>query len=252
MLRKRVIPVLLLKDGGLYKSIRFKHRAATYVGDPINCIKVFNDKEVDELIFLDIMASKQNSEPDYELLKNIASECFMPIAYGGGIKNLEQVRKIIGLGIEKIVLNSVLLKDYNLIEEIAKVFGSQSIVASVDVKKSFFGGYKIYDSSKNRISKQNLLEHLDNLQRSGVGEIIITSVNREGTFSGYDLDLISFINKRIKVPMIINGGASNLDDFKKAFFDFNLPAAAASSIFVFKGRLRGVLISYPKYQEIMK
>jgi len=250
MLQNRVIPILLYRRKGLYKTTQFKK--PKYVGDPLNAIKIFNDKEVDELMFLDIEASKQNKEPEYKLIEDIASECFMPLGYGGGIKTLDQVKRIFSLGIEKISINHNSFKDLALIEKAAKHFGSQSIVASIDIKKSLFGKYEIFDHTKGKIIKKNLFNMIQELQNAGAGELLITSVDREGTMQGYDLKLLSMINEKSKVPVIANGGAGNLNHFKEVKEKSKVSAMAAGSFFVFQGKHKAVLISYPKYEELKK
>ena len=247
MLSNRVIPVLLLKNNGLVKTCRFKN--PKYVGDPINAIKIFNKKEVDELVVLDIEASKKNHEPNYKLIEKIAGECFMPLAYGGGIKSLMQAKKIFSLGVEKICLQSSVIYDTSLIKEISEVYGSQSIIISVDVKRDVFGRPRIYNSSVNKKLKIKLFKKLVEFEKAGAGEILLHAIHREGTFLGPDLELISQTSKYIKIPLIALGGISKMTEIKEAV-DAGADAVAAGSFFVFYGPHKAVLISYPKYEDL--
>jgi len=248
MKRIRVIPVLLLQNNGLVKTVKFKH--PTYIGDPINAVKIFNEKEVDELAFIDIEATVKNKEPDYTKIEEIASECFMPLAYGGGILNLEQIKRIFAIGVEKVILNSSIISNRNLISEAARIFGNQSIVASVDVRKNLFGKYDCYiKSGKNKINEK-LISFVRQIQELGAGEIVLTSIDREGTFKGYDLELIKQVTEHISIPVIANGGASCVEDFEKAVNLGGASAVAAGSLFVYKSENRGVLINYPSQNEL--
>ncbi|MDS1369873.1 AglZ/HisF2 family acetamidino modification protein [Aliarcobacter butzleri] len=250
MLRYRIIPTLLLHDKGLYKTVKYSIKKGKYVGDPINAIKIFNDKCVDELIFLDIDASKKKRGPDFKILQDIATECFMPVSYGGGITTLEEIKKIFQIGIEKVVLNTILLEDMSLLKKASKSFGSQSIVASVDIKKNFFGKYRIYDSSKEKNTSLDISKYFKDLELNGAGEIYISSVDRDGTFEGYDIELIKNISKDIKVPVIINGGARNINDFSKAIEEAGVSGVSAGSMFVFNGPHKAILITYPEYKKL--
>ncbi len=252
MLRYRIIPTLLLHNKGLYKTVKYSIKKGKYVGDPINAIKIFNDKEVDELIFLDIDASKEKRGPNFDIIKNIATECFMPVGYGGGITTIEEIKTIFQIGIEKVILNTILLEDMSLLKESSKIFGSQSIVASVDIKKNLFGKYKIYNSSKQKNINYNIESHIRDLELNGAGEIYISSVDRDGTLEGYDIELIKSIIKDIKVPVIINGGAKDINDFSQAIKECSISAVSAGSMFVFKGPHKAVLITYPEYAELEK
>jgi cyclase len=250
MLRSRIIPTLLLHKKGLYKTVGFSVQKGKYVGDPINAIKIFNDKGVDELVFLDIDASRDNKEPDFSVIQDIASECFMPVAYGGGIKNIEQIKRIFSIGIEKVVLNSVLLEDKSLLEQASKIFGSQSIVAAVDVKKNLWGKLKVYNHVKKKCTKLDVEDYVLSLVSSGAGEIFLTSVEREGTFKGFDIETLKGISSKCRVPIIINGGASDINDMSRAIVEGGASAVSASSMFVFQGPHKAVLITYPKYSEL--
>jgi cyclase len=248
MLKTRVIPVLLLRNRGLVKTIKFKN--PKYVGDPINAIKIFNEKEVDELIFLDIDATKKNREPDYQIIEDFASECFMPVCYGGGITNIKQVKKLFTLGIEKVSLNSTVMQNKNFIREAVAIFGSQSIVVTIDIKKSIFGKYQIYNHSSKKSIKTPYLEYIREVESLGIGEILINNVDLDGTQNGYDIELLKEIVKVVNVPVVACGGAKGLDDFKKVKEEAKVSAVAAGSFFVFQGKHNAVLITYPKYEEL--
>jgi imidazole glycerol-phosphate synthase subunit HisF len=249
MLRYRVIPVLLLKNNGLVKTTRFKN--PVYLGDPINAVKIFNDKEVDELILLDITATIENREPKYEKIKEIVSEAFMPVGYGGGITKLEQIEKLFKLGIEKVIINSAAYSNPDLIREASGIFGSQSIVVAADVKKDFIGKYKLFSHSGSKMQKADLISFLKHVQEIGSGEILINSIDRDGAMNGYDLDLIKKISESMNVPVIASGGAGSIEDFREAI-RAGASAVSAGSLFVFQGVHRAVLISYPRYEELEK
>ena len=248
MKRIRVIPVLLLKGQGLYKTVKFKN--PTYLGDPINAVKIFNEKEADELCFLDITATNEKREPNYAVIRDIARECFMPLSYGGGINNFEQAKKLFDIGVEKVILSSVIHYNGALIEELANHFGSQSIVACMDVKKNVFGKYNVYSHSGRKNTKKDPLRLALELQKRGVGEIIINSIDKDGTMTGYDIDLISGIANCLDIPVVACGGASSVKDFSKAVKEGGASAVAAGSLFVFHGIHRAVLISYLTIDEI--
>jgi len=247
MLRHRIIPALLLLNGGLVKTTRFK--APKYVGDPINAIRIFNDKEVDELMILDINASKINAEPDYRLIERIAGECFMPLAYGGGIKSISQARQLFALGIEKICIQSAAIDDPLFITELSKEFGSQSIIVSIDIKRNWRDNPKIYHASSRKSLKRDWLSLLSQLVKAGAGEVLINSVDKDGTLSGPDLKLVRLASEAITVPLIAVGGISSLDDIKYCI-SAGASAVAAGAFFVFHGPHRAVLITYPKYQDL--
>lgn len=246
MLRHRVIPVLLLDNNYLYKTIQFS--SPEYLGDPINTIKIFNNKEVDEIAVLDISATKENKEPNYDLLEDLATEAFMPMAYGGGLKNLDQIQRVFSIGYEKVVLNTSLLTQPQLIRESVKKYGSQSIVASIDViKKS--NQYLVVTHSGSRLNKINPVDFAKEIEKIGAGEIIINSIDKDGTMTGYDLELVKAVTEAVNIPVVASGGAGKLEDFKLAV-DAGASAVAAGSFFVFYGRHRAVLITYPEYQEL--
>lgn len=248
MLRYRVIPTLLLKKNGLVKTIKFKN--PVYIGDPINAVKIFNEKEVDELILLDISATNENRNPNYEKLSEIISEAFIPIGYGGGIKDLVHIEKLFRMGIEKVIVNTALYTNHHLIGTAATVFGSQSIVAAIDVRKDFLGKYKIYSGSGIKKEHVDLLSFVKKIEDLGAGEIFINSIDLDGTMKGYDINLIKSISTLVKIPVIASGGAGSLKDFATAIKEGGASAVAAGSMFVFHGTHRAVLISYPKYEEI--
>jgi cyclase len=250
MLSTRVIPVLLLHKNGLYKTVRFK--SPKYIGDPLNAIKIFNEKEVDELIVLDIDKSKKGEEPDFEMISAFASECFMPVCYGGGITKIEQIQKIFSIGIEKVALNTAALKNIDFIKEAVRLFGSQSIVVTIDVKKNLFGKYKIYNHATKKTEKKDLETYIHNLNTIGIGEIMINNVDLDGTQTGYDIPLLKRLTQLTNIPMIACGGAGKLEDFKNAKEKGGVSAVAAGSFFVFNGRHNAVLITYPKYTELEK
>lgn len=241
MISPRVIPVLLLSDTGLVKTFKFASRR--YIGDPINTVRIFNDKEVDEIVIIDIDATRLKREPDFKRIEEIASEAFMPLCYGGGITSIKQMECLFRLGVEKVLLNSSIFKNKSLIHEATQIFGSQSIVISVDVKKNFLGHYHIYSESGKIKEDINLLTYISWIQDQGVGEIILNSIDKDGTMSGYDLHLISIVSKKLKVPLVVLGGAGSVNDFNNALLA-GASAVAAGSIFVFHGPHKAVLISY--------
>ena len=247
MLRHRVIPCLLLSNEGLVKTRKFRN--GTYVGDPINAIRIFNEKEVDELMVLDINASKEHREPNYGLISQIASECFMPLAYGGGIRTMEQAKRIFACGVEKICLQTAALESPNIVTELANRFGSQSIVVSVDIKRNWCGQPKIYSTIKGGLMKKTWLETIKSLVNAGAGEVLMNSVDKDGTLSGPDLDLIRQVSDEIDVPLIAVGGIASLADIKSSVAA-GASAVAAGAFFVFHGPHRAVLITYPKHHEL--
>lgn len=247
MLKHRIIPCLLLSNGGLVKTLKFKE--PKYVGDPINAIRIFNEKEVDELMVLDIVASKAGCEPDFELIEQFASECFMPLCYGGGIRTLEQARRLFSLGVEKVCLQSAAIESPDLITRIAEHYGSQAVVVSADVKKGLFGKNKLYDSRTGKSLDMSVGEYLDLCVEAGAGEVLLNSVDRDGTMEGMDLNLIRETATRLSLPLIATGGAGSLSDMKSAV-EAGASAVAAGAFFVFHGPHRAVLITYPQYDEL--
>lgn len=248
MLRPRIIPCLLVKNNGLVKTIKFAN--PKYVGDPINAVKIFNEKEVDELVVLDIDASAHNREPDYMLIKNLAAECRMPLCYGGGVKTVAQVERIISLGVEKVAISSAAIADPELVARIAGVVGSQSVVVVLDVKKSNPSGqYEVWTHNGSKATGKCPVEFSRTLEALGAGEIVINSIDNDGVMKGYDLNLVGKIRNAITLPMTALGGAGTLKDIGKLISTFGIVGAAAGSLFVFKGVYRAVLINYPSRSE---
>ncbi|MFW9831293.1 MAG: AglZ/HisF2 family acetamidino modification protein [Candidatus Thorarchaeota archaeon] len=247
MLRTRVIPSLLLRSRGLVKTVKFKD--PKYIGDPINAVRIFNDKEVDELVFLDITATVENRPPQFELIKDIATECFMPFGYGGGIHDLETARKILKMGSEKIVINSA-ASDFDLLRDMADVFGSQSVVVSIDVKKSKRGKYEVYTHSGTKKTNLDPVMFAVDVEANGAGEILLNSIDLDGTMKGYDIDLLSSVTKKVDIPVVACGGAGRLEHFQQAVLKGGASAVAAGSMFVFHGLHRAVLINYPTQEEL--
>lgn len=244
----RIVPCLLLDGNGLVKTKKFKD--PTYVGDPINAIKLFNDKRVDELIFLDILATRERKEPNYQLLEKLASECFMPLCYGGGIRTVAQARRIISLGIEKVSVNAAVLDSPALVSAIAQELGASSTVVSVDVRRDWFGRYRVYDGARKKVTKLDPIDHVTALVEAGAGEILINDVDADGMQKGYDITLIKTVCAAVNVPVIACGGAGSLIDMRAAIREGGASAAAAGSLFVFKGPHRAVLINYPSQEQI--
>jgi cyclase len=249
MLRTRVIPCLLLKNAGLVKTVKFKN--STYVGDPINAVKIFNDSGVDELVFLDITATIDKKEPDYRRIGEIAGECFMPLAYGGGIRSIESIRKIFALGIEKVIINSYALENRHFINQAASVYGNQSIVVAMDVKRSILGKYEIFSYNGTKNMHVDAIDHAKQMEAFGAGESFVHSIDRDGTMKGFDLELIGKIGPAVRVPVIACGGAGKTEDLKKAV-EAGASAVCAGSLFVFHGPHRAVLINFPTEAELEK
>jgi cyclase len=242
MLETRVIPTLLVKGNGLVKTVQFKN--PRYIGDPVNTAKLFNDKEVDELMVLDITATVERRGPNLRLIEEMANECFMPLGYGGGIADLETIGQILRLGIEKVVINSNALTDDNLVARAADKFGSQSIIYSMDVKKRLFGGYQVMTHSGTKALKGAPEECAMKMEKAGAGEILMVSIDKEGRMEGYDCELISSVARKVGVPLIACGGAGKMEDFEAAL-SAGASAVAAGSMFVYQGPHRAVLINYP-------
>jgi imidazole glycerol-phosphate synthase subunit HisF len=245
---KRIIPCLLLRNNGLVKTVKFKE--STYIGDPINTIKIFNEKEVDELFFLDIDATRLQKEPPYDLIQNIASECFMPFAYGGGIHSLQQIERIIKSGAEKVIINTQAYLGNNFLAEAVHQFGSSTIAVSIDARKEFLKGNIVYVKGGTLSTGITPVEYAKKIENEGAGEILINSIDRDGVMEGYDIELIKAISGSVRIPIIACGGAGNLNDFSLAVKEGGASAVAAGSFFVFHGKRRAVLITYPSYSEI--
>lgn len=244
MLRPRVIPCLLVHEGGLVKTVGFK--APKYVGDPINAVKIFNEKEADELVVLDIDATVNGVEPDYRMIANLAAECRMPLCYGGGVRSAAQAKKIIALGVEKIALSAAAIDDPNLITQIADEIGRQSVVVVLDVKKRMLSKeYDVFTHNGKKNTKRSVIEVATQAEALGVGEIIINSIDNDGQMKGYDLVLAKQIRDAVNIPITFLGGAGSLDDIGALIRTCGVVGASAGSLFVFKGVYKAVLINYP-------
>ena len=245
MLRPRVVPCLLVHQGGLVKTVRFSDPA--YVGDPINAVRILNEKEVDELVVLDIDATAQNVEPDFNLIGSLAAECRMPLCYGGGVTSVAQAKKIISLGVEKVALSASAVANPVLISEISAEIGRQSTVVILDVRKRTFGGkYDVYTHNGSRKTGLTAVQFAKELEVRGAGEIVFNSIDRDGTAKGYDLDLARQLRAAVNVPISMVGGAGSLEDIEKLISEVGVLGAVAGSLFVFKGKYRAVLINYPQ------
>ena len=248
MLRPRLIPCLLVQNGGLVKTVNFANHK--YVGDPINAVRIFNEKEVDELVVLDIDATIKHAEPDYQLISHLASECRMPLCYGGGVQTVTQIEKIISLGVEKVAVSSAVIENPKLISDAAIRVGSQSLVVVIDVRKTgLLCRHEVVTHNGSRRTGLNPVEFASYMAELGAGEIVINSVDRDGEMKGYDLDLVEQVRQKINLPLTVLGGAGSLDDFRELVDRFGLIGAAAGSLFVFKGKYRAVLINYPNRVE---
>jgi cyclase len=244
MFRARVIPMLLFGGEGLVKTVNFKN--PTYIGDPINAVKIFNDLESDELIFVDIKATKEDRITPLNVIKNIGDEAFMPFAVGGGIKTLKNAKAIIEAGAEKVVINSAAVTRPKIISEIVEVYGSQSVIVSIDTKKNLFGNYNVYINGGKQKTDLNPCEHAKNMERLGAGEILITSISHEGRMKGLDIEIIKKVCNSVKVPVIAHGGAWTRKHLKSSISDGGAHAVAAGSMFVYFGERKGILINYPE------
>ncbi|QOY52685.1 AglZ/HisF2 family acetamidino modification protein [Candidatus Sulfurimonas baltica] len=253
MLRTRIIPCLLLKNESLVKTVKFKEY--NYVGDPVNTVRIFNELEVDELMFLDIFASKENRSINFKILQDIANECFMPLSYGGNITSLEDAKRIFEIGFEKVVINSNAFDNLKLIEEIAKYFGNQSVVGSIDIKKSFFGSQKIYSHHGKKKQNVEIVDWAKQLENAGVGELLITSIDKEGSWDGYDIELIKSVTENVQVPVIANGGCGQIEHIGEVVKQANASACAVGSMVVYQKKGMGVLVNFPdrkKLEEALK
>lgn len=246
----RVIPALLLKNSGLVKTIRFKD--PTYVGDPINAVKIFNDKEVDELLFIDIEATKAKRTPNFELVSRISREAFMPFGYGGGIRNLEDMNKLLRLGVEKVSINAYAIENPDFIKKAAQNVGSQSVVASIDVKQDSSGKHWVFDYRNGTTTELDPVAFAILMEKNGAGEILLNSVDKDGTFAGYDISIVRKVSRSVSIPVIALGGAGKIQDFVEAVKVGGVSAVAAGSFFVFHGPHRAVLITYPTKEELKK
>jgi cyclase len=245
----RIIPILLISNGEVVKTQKFKR--PRYIGDPLNIIKIFNAKEIDELIVLDIDASKKKSAINFKLIEDIASECFFPLTYGGGVKNLSDVNTLIKFGIEKVSIQTSIFERPEFISDVVQQFGSQSVVASIDIKKNFLGKQGVYSHSKNKIIGYSIEKTIADLEQVGIGELLINDVDRDGTMSGYDLNLVKQCAQVATVPVIMSGGLSGIGEMRK-LYDLGISAAAGGAYFIFQGAKRGILVTYPEEDKITK
>ena len=248
MLKTRVMPCLLVRDGRLVKTVKFKNPA--YVGDPVNAIKIYNEKEVDELILLDITATLEGRKPNFAFLSEVANECFMPLAYGGGVRDLDDIQRIFSLGIEKVAINSYAVENPAFIEKAATIFGSQSILLSLDVKKNLFGKYGVYTRGGRKGTSDDPVAWAVEAERRGAGEILLNSMDQDGTMEGYDIKLIKKVTDAVHIPVIACGGAGKLHDFKAAVVEGGASAVAAGSMMVYQGKNKGVLINFPSREDL--
>ena len=250
ILRPRVIPSLLLHDEALVKTVRFgKFR---YVGDPANTCRIFNELEVDELVLLDILASRERKEPNYSLLRDISSECFMPLAYGGGITSVEMAEQVLKIGFEKVIVNTAALQNTDLISDISKKIGSQSLIVAIDVKKSWLGKERCRGLSGRWNSGMEPIEWAQHAQSEGAGEILLTSIEREGTWEGFDQNLVSSVVDAVSIPVIAHGGAGSMDDVSLAIKVAGASAVALGSMVVFQKKDMGVLVNFPETEQLEK
>lgn len=247
MLRPRIIPCLLVKDKGLVKTVNFKD--PKYVGDPINAVKIFNEKEVDELIVLDIDATRESRGPDFKMIENLAVECRMPLCYGGGVTTVEQAKNIFGLGVEKVAISSAAVNDPGLVSKIAEQVGSQSAIVVIDVRKNTSGKYEIWTHNATQNTGKDPIEFSMQLEKFGVGEIVVNSIDNDGAMKGYDHDLINRIRQTVSVPLTVLGGAGSLKDIGQMISNHGIIGIAAGSLFVFKGIYKAVLINYPNPEK---
>jgi cyclase len=248
MLSPRIIPVLLVHNKGLVKTVKFND--PKYVGDPLNAVKIFNEKEADELTVIDIDASVLGHEPDYKMIENLAAECRMPLCYGGGIKTVEQAQRILALGVEKVAISSAVFDNQSLITELAERVGRQSVVVVLDVKKRIFSGkYDCFTLNGKVKHKLCALEFAQKVEQLGAGEVMVNSIDHDGVMKGYDLELISVIKGAVGIPVTALGGAGSYEDIKELVAAHPIIGAAAGSLFVFKGKYKAVLINYPTASE---
>lgn len=246
MLRPRIIPCLLVHEGGLVKTVHFRN--PKYVGDPINAVKIFNEKEADELVVLDIDATATGLEPDYRLIGDLAAECRMPLCYGGGVRTVEQAKRIIGLGVEKVAISGAAVASLDLVTQVAEALGRQSVVVVLDVRRKsglFATGYELCTHNGNKTHKLDPVAFAMQVQTAGAGEIMVNSIDRDGEMNGYDLELARHFRSQLRIPMTFLGGAGSHQDLTDLFKVCGVVGAAAGSLFVFKGQYRAVLINYP-------
>lgn len=246
-MRNRIIPCLLINEGNLVKTVNFKH--PVYIGDPINTVKIFNEKEVDEIIVLDISKNRYKNPININLLEEICSECFMPISYGGGISSFEDAQKIFSCGVEKIIINNMAAFNRKEVEKISNFYGRQAVILSIDVKKTWFGKKAIMSNSGKLKVTTEIKNYIQEMEKIGIGEIFINSIDKDGTMSGYDIELFNDVLSYASVPVIGCGGAKSIEDVFLTFKKTNINALCAGSLFVFQGKNRAVLITYPSLRD---
>lgn len=250
MLRTRIIPALLLREGALVKTVQFKNPG--YIGDPINTVRIFNELEVDELVFLDIEATIKSQKPNLKILSEIADECFMPLGYGGGLNDFETVKAIFSIGFEKVILNSITHSNPAFITQVAEHYGNQAVIVSIDVMKNFFGKYEVWSHCGKNNTKKNPLNWAQEVEKYGAGEILLTSIDREGTWSGFEIDLIKKVTNAVSIPVIAHGGAGNVDHIAQAVKKGGASAVALGSMVVYQKKGMGVLVNFPDKTELEK
>jgi cyclase len=248
MLKTRIIPCLLLKQNSLVKTVKFKK--PKYIGDPINTIRIFNELEVDELILLDITATIEKRNPNLKLLSEISNECFMPLSYGGGIRTLQDIKEVFNIGLEKVSINCFAIQDIEFIKKASDVFGSQSIIVSMDIKKNFWGAYEVFYLNGSKKTGIDPVEYAMRLEKAGAGELLLTSIDREGTWAGFDIDLIQKVSNAVSIPVIAHGGAGNIEDIGSAVKLGGASAVALGSMVVYQAKDMGVLINFPDKEKI--
>jgi imidazole glycerol-phosphate synthase subunit HisF len=250
MFRPRVIPILLLKGLGLIKSVKFKDYR--YIGDPINAVKIFNDQKADELVFLDILASKEKRSISLDFVRKVGDEANMPFAVGGGIRTIQDIKEIINAGAEKVILNTYAAENPHFIQQASEIFGSSTIVVSIDVKKKLFGKKQVYVLGGSKSTGLDPVFYSKLMEEKGAGEIIINSIENDGLMTGYDLDMVRNVSKAVTIPVVAAGGAGIMEDFRKAVEESYASAVSAGSMFVYHGPRRAVLINYPSKEDMSK
>jgi cyclase len=248
MLRIRIIPALLLRGESLVKTIKFDKYG--YIGDPVNTCRIFNELEVDELAFLDITASRENREPNLKILQEISNECFMPLSYGGGIRSVDIAERILSIGFEKIILNTYPFEKPEIISETARAFGSQSVIIAIDVKKSFWGKYEVFSLSGSVNQKKSPLEWAKEVEDRGAGEILLTSIDQEGTWKGFDIELTRHVAEAVSIPVIAHGGAGKVEDIGLVVKQGKASAVALGSMVVYQAKGMGVLVNFPDKETL--
>jgi cyclase len=248
MLRTRIIPVLLLRNESLVKTIRFGK--FTYVGDPCNTVRIFNELEVDELLFLDITATPERRVPNLKVLADIANECFMPLGYGGGVRTFDHAKAIFEIGFEKVAINAFALEQPEFMTRLSEHFGSQAVIASIDVKKDLLGHYRVRTCAGKRATGRSPVEWAQELEALGAGEILLTSIDREGTWQGFDVDLVRQVTDAVAIPVIAHGGAGNVAHLREVVKEGGASAVALGSMVVFQKQEMGVLVNFPDRTEL--